>query len=210
MPLRDTEARTTVFRGKRPWLEMLGSLLMTLCPAGMLAWLPWELVRTAGIGSETPGGFWLVLEILLFLLAVALVVVIGTVMVIGVVFFGGAFLHLCKECLRPDTVVALLPEGLCGSTNIGRIVVLWSCIAAVRLETVEKESVLGIEMTRWPPYPLWKDCSSGARRLLWQRHNRRQMPLYLFLDEAAAPPEVILQAVESELARYRRTGSEEN
>ena len=205
MSLRDTDSRTTVFRGKRPWLTMLGALLMTLCPAGALGYLIYEWTQ---ITFERLSGFWLVLEITLFLLAVALVVVIGVVMVIGVVFFGGAFLHLCKECLRPDTVVALLPEGLGGRTNIGHIVVPWSCIASVRLELLEKESVLGIEMTRWPPYPLWEDCSSGMRRLLWQRHNRRQTPIYLFLDEAAAPPEVILQAVENDLARYRRVASD--
>jgi hypothetical protein len=187
---------------------MLGALLMTLCSAGVLSYLLYELVRTVSIRSETPAGFGAALAILLSLLAAALLVVVGAVAVIGVAFFGGAFIRLGKACLRPTAVVELLPEGLCGNTNIGRIAVPWSCIAAVRLETVEKAPVLGVEMTRWPPHPLWKDCSSDVRRLLWQRHNRRQMPIHVYLDEAAAPPEVILQAIENELAHYRRSASE--
>lgn len=208
MSLRETASRTTVFPSKRPWRLMLGSLLLALCAAGLLGYLVYEFAQIVIVWIKGPVGFWLVLEILLFLVSLALLVIFGTVALVGVVFFGGAFIQFWKDCLRPPSVVELLPEGIRGGTNIGDIIIPWSCIASVRLELLEKQETIGIETTEWPPYPLWKNCSGGVRRMLWQRHNRRQTPIYLFLHEVSASPEVILRAIEDELAFYRKLVSE--
>lgn len=207
MSLRETTSRTIVFPEKRPWPTLLGTLLMTLCPAGLIGYLVYEFARIAIVWKEGPVGVWLALEILLFLLSLVFLLIVVAVMLVGVVFFGGMIVPLWKDCLRPPGVVELLPEGICGRTNIGDIVIPWSCVESVRLELGGKQTAIGIETTQWPPDPLWKDCSSSVRRMLWQRHNRRQTPLILYIHHAAAPPEVILHTIQKELIRARERDS---
>ena len=201
MSVGGTASRTIAFPEKRPWPTLLGTLLMTLSAAAVLGYLIYEFALIVIGWKDGPVGVWLVLEILLFLLSLALLVIVGAMMLVGVVFFGGMIVPLWKECLRPSNVVELLPEGICGRTNIGDIVIPWSCVEAVRLELVGKQTAIGIETAQWPPDPLWKDCSGGVRRMLWKRHNRRQAPLILYIHHAAAPPEAILHTIQEELAR---------
>ena len=201
MPLRETVSRTIAFPEKRPWRTLLGILLMTLCPAGLLGYLVYEFALTVIVWKEGSVGVWLALEILLFLLSLVFLVIIGAVMLVGVVFFGAMIVPLWKDCLWPPGVVELLPEGIHGRTNLGDIVIPWTCIDSVGLKSAGTQATIGIETTEWPPYPLWKDCSGGVRRILWQRHNRRQPPLVLYIHNAAAPPEVILHTIQEELAR---------
>jgi len=143
----------------------------------------------------------------LMLLAVLLVVV--PVMLFGMCFFGRVSFDLLREiCLR-SSALELLPEGIWGSANVSEVHLFpWTCIASVKLDTLGERPVISIQTTEWPPSPIWKQCSRSTRRMLWQRHNRRQPPLCLFIHEASASPETILQAIESELAFYKRTVSE--
>ena len=205
MSSRTAESLPIAFPGKRHWLLLLGSVLFTLCAAGILIYMIYLAVLVVIVWIQGPIGLLLMFETLVILV---LFVIFGSVMLVGVVFFGWAVTEWWKTCLHPSPVVELLPEGIRGNTNIGDVIVPWSCIASVKLESPKKAATIGIETANWPPYPLWKDCPSGVRRDLWKRHNRRQTPFHLYLHDAAASPEVILKAIEAELTSYRSTISE--
>ena len=126
-----------------------------------------------------------------------------TVLICGV----GAYFSL-RFSVFTEAVLKLLPEGIRGNTNFHRMYLIpWEHICSVKLETDHGRKVVGV-YTDWPHgIPMeWKHISGSQRREVWKRCNRKQAPLILYIDFAAASPETILHTIQQELERARQRG----
>jgi len=123
-------------------------------------------------------------------------------MFLPVLFFGICGIVLLRWFFLPGIAVELSPKGIAGSMDISNVdMIPWECISSVSLENRGDQPVIGIQTAHWPPASIWRSCSRVTRRMLWKRHNRRQAPFVLYINRAAAPPEVILHTIQKELAR---------